>query len=145
MEDILRLTDGDKAVDPTTAIQGHVSQSIEQKFTIERTRLRVHKRAKIEAEELILKDQFGNLYVTFRARLMDGEVHVANAWVGSEKWDGTQKRIVLVREWKRFKTFNDDLLGAIQDLAFHSFASANLAYLKGRHAASLVADIPGTN
>jgi hypothetical protein len=132
------LSDADKSVDFTSVIQGHVSQQVRQVFTIERTRLRVHKRAQIEAHEHIVKDQFGNLYVVFTSRLMDGEVYACTAWVGAEKWTDTGRTIKLVREWKRFKTFNDDLLGAIQGLAFHALASANLAILKARHSALLL-------
>jgi hypothetical protein len=44
----------------------------------------------------------------------------------------------LVKEWKAFKSFNDDLLGAIQTLAFHSFGQANVNILKARHAAKLL-------
>ncbi len=133
------LNDADKSVDFTQVIQGHVSQNIRQQFTVERTRLRVHRRAQIEAMEHIVKDQFGNLYVVFTAKLMDGEIYACTAWVGAEKWTGAQKSIVLVREWKRFRGFNDDLLSAIQNLAFHSLASANLAIIKARHAAQLPA------
>lgn len=133
------LNDADKAVDFTTVIQGHVSQSIRQVFTTERTRLRRHDRAQIEALEHIVKDQFGNLYVVFVAKLMDGEMYVCTAWVGAEKWTANGKNLVLVKEWKKFKTFSDDLLAAMQNLAFYSFASANLAILKARHSAKLPA------
>jgi hypothetical protein len=133
------LTDADKAVDFTSVIQGHVSQNIRQVFTVERTRLRVHRALSIEAMEHIVKDQFGNLYVVFTAKLMDGEVYACTAWIGAEKWTGMEKRIVLVKEWKRFPGFNDDLLAAIQNLAFCSFGNANIAILKGRRAAQLPA------
>jgi hypothetical protein len=129
------LNDADKAVDFTRVIQGHVGNSVRQVFTIERTRLRVHAKLQIEALEHIVKDQFGNLYVVFTAKLMDGEVYASTAWIGAEKWTGKGKEIVLVKDWKRFGSFNDDLLAAIQNLAFHALGTANLAIIKGRHAA----------
>lgn len=134
---VIKLTDADRAVDFTRVIQGHVSQNIRQRFTVQRTRLRIHRKLQIEAMEHIVKDQFGNLYVVFTARLMDGEVYACTAWVGTEKWTGTEKRLVLVKEWKKFPSFNDDLLAAIQNLAFHALGSANLGILKARCAAKL--------
>lgn len=133
------LTDADKAVDFTSVIQGHVSQNITQRFTVERTRLRVHQKLSIEALEHIVKDQFGNLYVVFTAKLMDGEVYACTAWIGAEKWTGMGKQLVLVKEWKRFPGFNDDLLACVQNIAFCSFGNANIAILKGRRAAQLPA------
>jgi hypothetical protein len=133
------LTDADKSVDFTNVIQGHVGNSVRQQFTIERTRVRLHRKLQIEAHEHIVKDQFGNLYVVFTSRLMDGEVYASTAWVGAEKWTGAEKKVVLVKEWKRFKAFNDDLLAAIQNLAFHALGSANLAIIKARRAAQLPA------
>lgn len=133
------LTDADKAVDFTRVLQGHVGSSIKQTFTVERTRLRKHARLELDAMEHIVKDQFGNLYVVFTAKLMDGEVYACTAWVGAEKWTDRGKEIRLVREWKQFRTFNDDLLAAIQNLAFHALGTANLAIIKARHAAQLPA------
>lgn len=131
------LSDADKGVDFTKVIQGHVGQGIKQVFTIERTRNRRHPKLQIEALEHIVKDQFGNLYVVFLSKLMDGDLYACTAWVGAEKWTGTTKGIVLVKEWKKFRTFSDDLLACIQNLAFVSFGNANLAILKARQAASL--------
>lgn len=133
------LTDADKAVDFTQVIQGHVGQNVRQQFTVERSRVREHRRAQISAVEHIVKDQFGNLYVVFVAKLFDGELYTNVAWVGAEKWTGTGKQLVLVKEWKKFRTFSDDLLAAIQGLAFLSFANTNLAILKARHAGKLAA------
>lgn len=136
------ITDADKAVDFTQVIQGHVGQSVKQMFSVERTRARSHKALYIDALEHIVKDQFGNLYVVFAAKLMDGEVYTVTAWVGAEKWTGTVRKIVLVREWKKFKTFDDDLLAALQNMAFVSFGRANTAILKARHAGKLATDLP---
>jgi hypothetical protein len=134
---LTRLTDADKAVDFTQAIQGHVSQHTKQVFNLERARDLVNHELAIQARENIVKDQFGNLYVVFVARLMDGDVWSVTNWVGADKWDGLSKRIVLVREWKKFKTFSDDLLTYLQQQAFVAFGKANVAYLKGQHAARL--------
>lgn len=134
---MIRLTDADKAVDFTQAIQGHVSQHTKQLFTVERSRDLLEHKLAIQARENIVKDQFGNIYVVFVARLMDGDVWSVTQWVGAEKWNGLQKRIVLVREWKKFKRFDDALLSYLQQQAFVAFGKANVAYLKGRHAAHL--------
>lgn len=136
---LIKLTDADKAVDFTQVIQGHVGNSVKQVFQIERTRARICKQLKLEALEHIVKDQFGNLYVVFLARLFDGEVYAATAWVGSYKWTGTEKKLVLVKEWKKFPSFNDDLLALIQNMAFISFGNSNVAILKARHAARQLA------
>lgn len=138
--DLIKLSDADKAVDFTQVIQGHVGPSTKQVFRIERTRARIYKPLQLEAVEHIIKDQFGNLYVTFLARLFDGELYACTAWVGTEKWvAGTQKKLFLVKEWKRFKAFNDDLLACLQDMAMFSFGKANIAILKARHAAKQLA------
>lgn len=138
------MTDADRAVDFTKVIQGHCGQSVKQVFTVERSRMRVHRELKIEAMEHIVKDQFGNLYVVFTSGLMDGEVYGCCAWVGTEKWTGTEKRLVLVKEWKKFRAFNDALLAAIQDWAFLAFGNANMAILKSKHAAKLPVTITTT-
>lgn len=139
---VIRLTDADKQVDFTKVIQGHVSQNIKQVFQIERTRRMVDKNLLIEAAENIVKDQFGNLYVVFIAKLMDGELYACTAWVGAEKWTGTQKTIVLVKEWKKFKRFSDELLTHFQSMAMFSFAKTNLAILKGAQAAKKLINVP---
>ena len=133
-----KLTDADKAVDFTQVIQGHVGQSVKQVFTIERTRGRNHPKLSIDALEHIVKDQFGNLYVVFVARLMDNEVYTVTAWVGKNIWTATGKKLVLVKEWKKFPSFNDDLLACLQNMAFVSFGRTNIAILKARRAANLV-------
>lgn len=133
----MEMSDADKAVDFTQIIQGHVGQRVKQVFTCERTRTRRHRKLQIEAIEHIVKDQFGNLYVVFTAKLMDGEVYAVVAWVGAEKWTETGKKLVLVKEWKKFPSFNDDLLAALQNLAFVSLGKANIAILKGRSAGKL--------
>jgi hypothetical protein len=59
------LTDADKAVDFTQVIQGHVGQSVKQVFTLERVRTLKNPKLQLIAQEHIVKDQFGNLYVVF--------------------------------------------------------------------------------
>ncbi len=132
-----KLTDADKAVDFTKPIAGHVSQSIKQVFTLERVRELSHAKLQIDARENITKDQFGNIYVVIMAKLMDGEVYTVTAWVGAEKWTGTEKKIVLVKEYKKFKRFSDEMMTYIQDQSFIAFGKSNLAILKARHAAKL--------
>lgn len=143
---IIKLTDADKGVDFTQAIQGHVGQSTKQVFTVERTRARICKPLKLEALEHIVKDQFGNLYVVFVARLFDGELYSCTAWVGSYKWvAGTEKRLFLVKQWKKFKTFGDELLACLQDMAFFTFGKTNIGILKSRHAGKQLAVTAGRN
>lgn len=132
------VTDAERSIDPTSVCQNHVSQSITQNFSIERSRTLHNKRLNITMLEHILKDQFGNLYVEFVSRLADGESWAVADWVGTEKWTelGT-KEIVLVRDYKRFKTFSDDLLAYLQEKAFIAFAQETLTWLKGQNAATL--------
>lgn len=133
-----KLTDAVKSLDPTSVLQGHVSQSITQNFNIERTRLRHNKRLNISMMEHICKDQFGNLYVVFISQLPDGDVWAVADWVAVEKWnEAGAKETVIVREYKKFKTFNDDLLAYLQDKAFHAFSLEVLAWLKGQNAATI--------
>lgn len=132
-----KLTDADKGVDFTEVIQGHVGQTTKQRFTCERSRVIENRALRLEANENIVKDQFGNLYVVFTARLIDGEVYAVTAWVGAEKWTGQAKQLVLVGEYKRFHTFSDSLLGFLQDRAFIAFGRATLAILKARKTAKL--------
>lgn len=134
-----KLTDADKAVDFTQVIQGHCGQRVKQIFTCERTRLRRHPQLQIEAQEHIVRDQFDNLYVVFTANLFDGDIYAVTAWVGTERWCNGDKRLFLVKEWKKFPAFNDAMLTALQELAFISLGKANLAILKSRHAAKLTA------
>lgn len=136
------LSDADKAVNLDSVIQGHVGTDVRQIFTIKRTASISNKRLGMDAAEYIKVDQFGNLYVQIAARLMDGEVYVTTAWVGIEKWTDRGKELVLVKEWKKFKTFSDALIDAIRLLAFHSLGQTNLAVMKARHAARQVADLP---
>jgi hypothetical protein len=133
------LTDADKGIDFTQCIQGHVSQSIKQVFTTERSRSLRNDSLQINAEEHIVKDQFGNLYVVFTANLIDDEVYACTAWVGAEKWTGTEKTLVLVKEFKKFKTFNDSLLAMLQGIAFLQFGKETITILKGRNAANMAA------
>lgn len=140
--ELIKLTDADKGVDFTKVINGHVSHNLKnQRFTIKRTRACGHKKLKLEMLEHIVQDQFGNLYVVFISKLMDQEVYSCTAWVGSEKWDGTQKTTVLVKEWKKFKTFNDELLACFQNMAAYTFAKHNLQFMKGALAAKTVANV----
>lgn len=134
---MINLNDNDRGVDLSQAAQGHVSQRIKQIFTVKRSRIIRHKEARIEAREEIQTDQFGNLYVFIAAKLFDGEMHSVTAWMGAEKWTGTEKKIVLVKPWKKFKRFDDSCLEAVQTWAFLVLAQANLAILKGRHAGKL--------
>lgn len=147
MKDILKTRlpkDADLHVDFTEVIQGHVGQSIKQVFTSERERTLVNRELNLMAREYIVKDQFGNLYVVFTSVLGDGEVYAVTDWVGAEKWTGVAKATVLVRDYKRFRAFNDDLLAYLQHKAFLEFGRANLAILKSRHAANLI-NTTGTN
>lgn len=142
MGQLIKLSDADKGVDFTKVINGHVSHNLKnQKFTIERTTARAHKALKLEMLEHIVKDQFGNLYVTFLARLMDNELYSCTAWVGAEKWTGAGKKIVLVKEWKKFKTFGDELLACFQNMAAYTFAKHNLTFMKGAVAGRTVANV----
>jgi hypothetical protein len=135
----------ERFVQPGQASQGDVSQSIKQVFTTERTRILEFPQPpplKPQAVlESILKDQFGNLYLEYQAVLLSGELHTISTRVGAEKWDGTSKRTVLLRKFSKFGGFNDALIDALRTLAFFSIASENEAYLKGRLAANLVANV----
>ena len=131
MGDVIKLRDSDNATDFTQVLQGHVSQSVQQEFTEERTRVIMNKRLKLEAREHIVKDQFTNLYVVFTARLIDGEVYAVTTWVGSKN-KGLNKRFLALTS-----KFDDTLLAYLQDGAFVAFGKATLAILKSRQAAKL--------
>lgn len=129
-----KLTDADRGVDFSEAIQGHVSASVTQRFTCERSRIVDCRRLQLEAAEHIVKDQFGNVYVVFTSKLMDGDVYAVTDWVGTQK-PGFPLR--LVKEFKSFGGFSDNMLGYLQDKAFVAFGRATEAILKGRQAAKL--------
>lgn len=128
------MTDADKQVDFTVAIQGHVGASIKQRFTCERTRTLTNERLRMDIAEHIVKDQFGNLYVVFSTQLIDGELYTVTDWVGKQP---PGFPLTLVKEFKRFPGFNDDLLAYLQEKAFVSFGREALAILKARQAAKL--------
>jgi hypothetical protein len=58
--------------------------------------------------------------------------------VGAEKWTGTEKKLVLVKEWKQFGSFNDAMLEALQHMAFVCFGRETVTILKGRNAAKQI-------
>lgn len=130
----IKLNDADNAVDFTSILQGHVSQTIKQVFTLKRREIRVHRKLALEAVESIVEDQFGNCYVVFHAKLLDGEVWACADWVGTWRWTNATKQMMLVKEWKRFRRFNDDLLGYFQDKAFVALGRVTAGILKARNA-----------
>lgn len=132
MSQAIRLNDADKDIDFTEVIQGHVSQSVKQVFNIERTRVIFNRKLNLEARENIVKDQFGNLYTVFIAKLIDGEMYAVTRWVA-------HPHSGLVKEMRQLgsRRFDDNLLAWLQDEAFVSFGRATLAILKGRQAAKM--------
>lgn len=129
MSEAIKLNDADKAVDFTQVIQGHVSQSVKQVFHVERERTIHNRKLQLEAREIIVKDQFGNLYTCFVAKLIDGEVYAVTRWVA-------HPHSGLVAELRKLgaRRFDDALLAWLQDEAFLAFGRATIALMKSRHA-----------
>jgi len=132
MSEAIKLNDADKAVDFTEVIQGHVSQSVKQQFTLERTKVVLNRTLNLEAREHIVKDQFGNLYTVFTAKLIDGEVYAVTRWVA-------HPHSGLVKEFRKLgaRRFDDNLLAWLQEEAFVAFGRATLAILKARQAGKM--------
>jgi hypothetical protein len=125
-------TGGALDINPGVTTQGHVSQSIVQKFELLRQRRVTCPRLRMEAEEFLYHDQFGNAYMTYRTMLPDGEIYDVTAWIGKM---GPGGKIIPVREYKGFKTFNDDMMNYLLDHAFVLFGRAVLEIMKARQAA----------
>lgn len=126
------LSDADRAFDFTEAIQGHVGQSTRQIFTEERSRVLVNRRLNLECREHIVKDQFGNLYVVFVAKLIDNELYSVTHWVA-------HPHTGLVRKLRHlgFHRFDDACLQHLQDDAWVAFGRATVAILRSKQAANL--------
>jgi hypothetical protein len=129
---VRKLTDADKAVDFTEAIQGHVSQTTKQVFTEERSRNLHNRWLQLECREHIVKDQFGNLYVVFAAKLLDGELYAVTSWIAHPHRG-------LVKQYRKlgFRRFDDDLLAYLQNEAWVALGRATVAILQARQAAKL--------
>lgn len=129
MGDLIQLPgDADQQVDFTSMLQGHVSQSIKQVFKVERARTIQNTKLRIACREYVLKDQFGNIYVSFTARLLDGELWGHGVWVAHPKTG-------LNKAFKQFGSFNDLLMRCLQDEAFVVFGRANVQIMRSRQAA----------
>lgn len=121
-----------RGIDPGTTAQGHVSQTKKQVFTLLRQRTVQQKKLKMECEEFLYRDQFGNAYMTYRAMLSDGEVYDTTAWIGKVVAGGVIKP---VREFKKFVTFSDDMIDCLRMGAFVTFGRTTVELMKARDAA----------
>jgi hypothetical protein len=119
-------------IDPSVAVDGHVGPSVKQKFTVLRTRKVVEKRLSLEAAEFLLRDQFGNAYLSYQAVLMDNGTYAVTDWIGKVAADGSIKP---VREFKRFGSFSDDMIDFCRRQAFVAFGRTVLDILKSKQAA----------
>lgn len=131
------LTLADKAVDPTTAIQGHCGQTVNQRFQTRRAMVLVCEPLSMEAMEHVEEDQFGNLYLQMKARLADGELHTHDAWIGTYRWVNAERRLIPVKEWKKFDRLSDGLFDAFRTQSFAILGERNRLILIARHAAKL--------
>lgn len=124
-------TGGALDITPGATTQGHVGQSVTQRFTLLRQVTVESKRLALQAEEFLYRDQFGNCYLTYRALLIDGELYDVTHYVGKQlTHEGTIKP---VREWKAFGgTFNDAMIDASRERAFVGFGRVVLEIMKAR-------------
>ena len=98
---------------------------------VKRDRVLRNASLKLEARELIIHDQFQNLYVVFVAQLVDSETYAVPVWVGS------MARGLCKEFTSRFKWFDDDMLAYLQRNAFIELGRLTAAILKGQAAAGV--------
>jgi len=108
MGQIIKLTDADKAVDFTKVIQGHVSQSIKQVFTIERTRMR-----SINCRNVVVieaAEHSGSLITAHRAAEQGRDVFVVPGSPMDPRYAGSNS---LIREGAILVRDVNDIVGAL--------------------------------
>jgi len=127
-------SDEAKQIDPGQSIQGHVSSTVKQEFEWSVCRPVCHPKLRIAAYEYIGKDQFGNEYVAYRAKLFDGADYDVHP-LGERGW----VRPSLIR---RFGGWNAGLVDFLRETAFRKFAEINLAILKARSLTNPIAIEP---
>jgi hypothetical protein len=140
---LIRLRAQDLNLDVSLELQELIAP---QKFRIERARIGVSRKVGIEFLEEIATDQFGNIYVAFRARLVDGNVHFATYRIGKRKWTAEGRlRYILRRELAEFVTFDDALMSHLQEVAVATYAQRTVELLTGMCAAKIPVAIGGQN
>lgn len=116
-------------LDPSVIVQGHNGEV--QKFTLHRSVIIQDRREKRMCREFLVEDQFGNMYLLYRAKLHDGEDYDV-----APNGDGWCNRPSLLL---RYGGFNDALVDDFRTQAFHAFAEA----AKEINAARALADAVG--
>ena len=116
-------------IDPSTIVQGHNGEV--QRFTLHRSVIIQDRRSKRQCREFLVEDQFGNLYLIYRAKLHDGEDYDVAAC--GDGW--VNKPSLLLR----YGGFNDALVDDCRTQAFHAFDEA----AKSINAARALADSVG--
>jgi hypothetical protein len=118
-------------INPGLTAQGHVSQQIEQVFTRLRHGKVKCKRLQLEADEFLLRDQFGNCYITYRAMLLDGEMYDVAEYFGKQL--SHDKTIRTVREWKEIgPVLIDEVMDSLRESAFVKYGRTVLSILRAR-------------
>lgn len=98
-------------LDPFAIIQGHNGE--EQFFTLLRSSLVQDRRSKRQMREFLGQDQFGNVYLVYRAVLQDGEEYDV-----APNRDGWANRPTLLLT---YGGFTDALIDDFRSQAFHVF------------------------
>lgn len=93
-------------LNPENVLQGHNGEK--QVFTKRRSIIIQDKKNKRQIREFILDDQFGNIYVVYRANMHDGEVYDVADWLMPSvlaKYGGFTDHLIDDLRTKAFKVF----------------------------------------